>query len=820
MRVFKFFLCLAITAGLVYVLDRPWTIKNAPVPPVGRFLDPFQGFWANLEDSGPQIPDAMPIPGLRDKVNVLFDSLAMPHIFAQNEEDLYFAQGYITAHDRLWQMEFQTHAAAGRLTEIIGRGPGDAVLNYDRGQRRLGLAFGAEQALKSLESDPVTRKIVEKYTEGVNAYIQTLDYKTLPFEYKLLHYKPEPWTPLKCALLLKSMAQTLNMRDKDMEMTNALSMFGFDVLQTLYPDREPVSDPIVDKPNGWKFKPVTLDTVPLALPDELIQLKKLPAEPIKVKKLPVSDPTTGSNNWAVSGSKTATGSPLLCSDPHLGLNLPSLWYALQLHAPGVNTMGASLPGAPGVIIGCTDSIAWGVTNAQRDLVDWFQISFQDNKHDKYLLDGQWVDTKRTIEKFVVKDGPAYYDTVLYTHWGPVTYDDTFGERGNPKYYAFRWISHDPSNEFLAFYKLNRAKNHKDYMDALDLYESPAQNFVFASVAGDIAMRIQGKFPVRRQQEGKFLLDGSKSSNGWMAFIPNDQNIMDKNPARGFVSSANQYPADGTYPYYITASSFEAYRNRRINQTLAGLDHIRPEDMMKLQTDNFNLKAEESLPYFLKALDSASLTPTEQKARQILASWNRYNDKASEGASYYEAWWNSLMPLIWDEMAGHTLEDPTTFNTIYLLKEKPTFSFFDILNTPEKETATEVIRKAFSQSVASMEKWKKDHAQTTAAWGDYKDGYVGHLTRLEPLRVYIKAGGNRDIVNAHSRTHGPSWRMIVSLEKSGVKMWAVYPGGQSGNLGSAHYVDMLQPWVDGQYFPIPFLRDPRDAKIKYSTQLHP
>lgn len=811
----RFLVSFVITLLLIVTLNRSWQVGANRIPPLGKFLDPFHGFWQNSEPKEYTGPAALKITGLKEQVTVVYDSLLIPHIFASNDEDLYLAQGYVTAVHRLWQMEFQTHAAAGRISEILGNGEGNRILEYDRSQRRLGLEFGAQHAVELMQRNATAVMIADRYTAGINQYIASLSYKELPLEYKLLDYAPEEWTPLKCALLLKSMAQTLNMGDKDIEMTNALSLFGKETIDLLYPDREPTEDPIVDNPGGWKFNPVKLDTIPLALPDELIAIDKLPG----------SDPTTGSNNWAVSGSRSATGSPLLCGDPHLNLSLPSIWYAIQLQAPGVNSMGVSLPGAPGVIIGFNDSIAWSVTNAQRDLVDWFKISFQDSKKDNYKLDDQWVPTKKVIEAFNVRGGEVFYDTVIYTQWGPVVYDENFRATNELKHYAFRWVAHDASEELLTFHKLNRAKNHSDYMGALDHYGSPAQNFVFASVSGDIAMRIQGNYPVRRKDEGKFVLDGSKSSNGWLAFIPNEQNVMYKNPERGFVSSANQYPADSTYPYYVTATSFEAYRNRRINQVLRENSSATVEDMMKLQGDNYNLKAAESLPVFLSLLDTTTFTPDETVAFTILRSWNYYNEVESEGASYYEAWWDQLMPLIWDEMRDQkvALSRPTTYNTIKLIKEQPDLSFFDIQETEEKETAREVVQKAFREGVKDIVNWKNEHKDNTSVdWADYKDSYVGHLLRLDPFSFHIKHGGNHDIVNAHSRTHGPSWRMITSLEKTGVKTWGVYPGGQSGNPGSYFYNNLLDRWTADQYFNMMFLHTPEEGagQILYTTQLNP
>lgn len=820
MKTFKFLISLLICLGLIYVLDNRWVIKGSPIPPFGKFLDPMHGFWQNM-DSKNFKTDELDVRGLTDKVVVTYDSLLIPHIFAANNEDLYLTQGYVTAAHRLWQMEFQTHAAAGRLTEILGSGPEGRILDYDRGQRRLGMVYAAQHAHEMMMENETSRMIVEKYTEGINQYIASLTYKELPVEYKLLNYKPEPWTTLKCALLLKSMAQTLNMGDKDLEMTNALKLFGKENLELLYPDREPNTDPIVSNPGSWKFTVPKLDSVPLALPEEFINIKKLPP----------SDPTTGSNNWAVSGSKTATGAPILCGDPHLNLSLPSIWYAIQLHGPDVNVMGASLPGAPGVIIGFNDSIAWSVTNAQRDLVDWFKITYENSKKEKYLLDGEWKNTTKVIEEFKVRNAESFFDTVVYTHWGPVTYDASYHATEGLKDYAFRWMSHDGSEELLAFFKLNRGKNHGDYMEALNTFGTPAQNFVFASVSGDVAMRIQGKYPVRRKNEGKFVLDGSKSSDGWKAYIPNEQNVMYKNPLRGFVSSANQYPADSTYPYYITAVNWEAYRNRRINQVLRETSAITVEDMMKLQGDNYNLKAAESLPLFLSYLDSANLSGEEKIIYKALKTWDYVNTAESQAASFYEAWWDKLMPMVWDEMAKEDaiLQRPTTYNTIKLIKERPDLSFFDMLHTPEKETAKEVLQLSFREGVKDILKWIEDHdkEQTlytlqdkAVPWGAYKDSYIGHLLRLQPFNIPVNHGGNHDIVNAHSRTHGPSWRMVVSLEKTGVKAWGVYPGGQSGNPGSYYYSNLIDTWVADKHFALTFMQKADEGKSLYSISLNP
>ncbi|MCU0358722.1 MAG: penicillin acylase family protein, partial [Cyclobacteriaceae bacterium] len=610
---------------------------------------------------------------------------------------------------------------------------------------------------------------------------------------------------LKCALLLKNMAQTLNMGDKDMQMTNALKLFGPEMIDLLYPDREPVGDPIVEKPGAWNFQnTVQLKDVPMALPDELI----------KITGLTTPDPTIGSNNWAVSGSKTKTGAPVLCNDPHLSTSLPSIWYVIHLNAPGINTMGASLPGAPGVISGWNDSIAWGVTNAQRDLVDWYAVHFDNLSMNRFLLDGEWIEARKIIEQFNVRGGTVFNDTVTYTYWGPVVYDHSYRSENNRKYYAFRWIAHDESEELMTFYHLNRGRNYDDYVKALDHFSSPAQNFVFASTSGDIAMRIQGKFPVRRKTEGKFILDGSKISSGWQAFIPNEQNVADKNPERGFVSSANQYPVDETYPYYVNAVSYEAYRNRRINNLLRAASDVTINDMMALQNDTYSIKAEESLPFMLSQLNAPELSTEEKAAYELLEKWDFFYRAESVAASYYDAWFTNLMPLIWDELRRDdlSLSTPTAWNTIHLMKTQPDLPFYDRLETPEKETLQDIVRLAFRMGVREVEDWKlnKSTSGREPTWAAFKDTYIEHLLRLEPLSRHVLHGGHGNAVNASSRKHGPSWRMIVSLEKDKPVVYATYPGGQSGNPGSFHYTSMLGRWSEGNYFRLMFPRNAREA----------
>jgi len=363
MRLVKFVLSLILTIAIFYALDT----KLDSIPPIGKFLSPSQGIWQNEHDES--ITGNLQIDGLIDDVTVHYDEQLVPHVFAQNDLDLYKAQGYITAKHRFWQMEFQTHASAGRLSEIIG----EKALNYDRAQRRKGMIFGAENTLEKMKEDSEILKFLEAYSDGVNSYVNELNSKSLPIEYKLLDYQPEQWSVKKTALLLMYMTDMLCGGDEDLEYTNALREFGKDRFDFLYPDFFDFNDPVIPVETDWSFIDVAQTETPQG---------ELPLDSIsEIMEKP--DPDNGSNNWAVSGSKSYSGNPILANDPHLGLNLPSIWFVMQLATPKHNSYGATLPGALAIISGFNTHIAWGETNATRDVKDWYKIEFKDNSRTQY-----------------------------------------------------------------------------------------------------------------------------------------------------------------------------------------------------------------------------------------------------------------------------------------------------------------------------------------------------------------------------------------------------------------------------------------------------
>src|SRR5665213_2621115 len=405
MKFTKAFISIAITAILIWALNT----KFGATPPIGKFLNPVTGFWQNAESKHSAAAENLELPGLLGKVIIRYDEHRIPHIFAENDHDLYYAQGYVTAHDRLWEMDMQTRSASGRLSEIIG----PKALETDRYHRRMGMVYGAENTLRGIIKNPASKMMVTAYSDGVNGYIHSLAPKDYPIEFKLLDYAPEDWKPINCAFLLKLMSETLAGGSDQFAMTNDLKQFGAKTIDDLFPDYPFHEDPIIPVGTKWDFKPLP---IPKPSSEFLAQLTANIKPNEKVDGI-------GSNNWVIGGSKTASGYPILANDPHLNLTFPSIWYQVQLSSPTVNVNGVSLPGAPGMVIGYNQNISWGVTNVDADVLDWYQIKFKDTTKNEYWYNNRWNPVKRRIEVINVRGEKPVIDTVLYTHHGPVVYED-------------------------------------------------------------------------------------------------------------------------------------------------------------------------------------------------------------------------------------------------------------------------------------------------------------------------------------------------------------------------------------------------------------
>ena len=790
MKILPLIISAAVTVGLVIILNTSLKIGGATVPPFGKFFSPQHGFWQNAENSNNDFNANLHFPQLNGKSDVYLDERLVPHIFAEQENDAYFVQGYLHAKFRLWQMELQTHAAAGRVSEILGA----IALKHDREFRRLGMGYAAEISLKEMEKDPETKAMCDAYTAGVNTWISSLTESKLPIEYKLIGYKPEPWSNLKTALFLKYMSYDLAGNDDDFEMTNAKNYFSKTDFDLLYPQKQDSLDPII--PKGTIYAEPKIKLKAPAIADSVYFNNKN----LLTLQQDKPDRENGSNNWAVSGKKTKSGSPILCSDPHLGLNLPSLWYEMQLSTPDFNAYGVSFPGAPGIIIGFNDSCAFGFTNGGRDVKDYYKIQFRDDTRKEYWFNKEWKQTEFRIEKIKIKDSLDYVDTVAYTLFGPVMYDKSFSGdvQSNNQYYALRWTAHDPSNEMKIFHQLNKAKNYADYSAAVVNLHTPGQNCAFACKNGDIAIRTQGDWPAKWKGQGDFVMPGTDSSFMWQGMIPMDETPFQYNPERGFISSANQKPADTTYPYYL-GRNYPIYRGLEVNKKLTAMEAVTPEDMMALQTNNYDVFAEEARPVFLKNIKEGELNADEKKYLDILKSWNLTNDIQSQGATVFYVTWKYFNAIVFDDEfknAPSVIMHPFESSLLEGILKDSAYKFLDNIETTQKETLADDVTLAFKYASVEL---KKAEAEGKLEWAKFKGTRITHLTKLAAFsRMDLPIGGGKHCINAARNDHGPSWRMVISLTAE-TQAYGVYPGGQSGNPGSRFYDDFVNQWVQGKYY---------------------
>lgn len=790
MRVLRAIIPLLLTITLVYALNRP----IGPLPAVGPLLDPMNGAWAGAEASDEDFNANLNLAELKQPVTVWYDDRLVPHIKAANDHDLYYVQGYVHAYFRLWQMDMQTRAAGGRVSEVVGA----KALNFDREQRRKGMVFGAEQSLKAMEAEPRTKAMLDAYKAGINHYISTISFKSYPIEYKLMGFEPEPWTNIKSALLLKYMADDLTGATEDIPLTVLRDALDSNEFALLFPQRISGSTPVI--PVGTTFDKPSLQ-IPPAPPDSIafahLNVNDFVVEDIEGK---------GSNNWALSGSRTKSGAPILCNDPHLGLNLPSLWYEIQLTAPGINVYGVSLPGAPGVVIGFNDSISWGFTNNYRDVKDFYAIQYTADSN-AYIFEGKQMPFEKRVERIGIKGAADYLDTVRYTLHGPVMYENRFhGPGGLKRPLAVTWMAHRSTNEMLSLYLLNRAKNYNEYTNAIHHFQCPGQNMIYADRQGNIALWGQGQFVNKWKGQGRYVMNGTDSSTLWQQLIPMSENPHVMNPAQGFISSANQTVTDSTYPYWYNGMFYE-FRGWRINQVLNNMHQATVQDMFALQNDVYSYLAANSLPLMLRNLDRQSLDEKGKKYASMLDKWDYKLTLESEAATVFQTWSSLLHTAIWDQKFGKISGGlkPSPERTMQLLQMQDTI-YRDAINI------------SYKQTMDSLGKLKNG-----LQWYKVKNTSVNHLTKL-PAFSYtgLKIGGWGNAVNAVKGNHGPSWRMVVQMGKE-IEAYGVYPGGQSGNPYSKYYASFLDNWVDGKYYKLQFLaanQTQKPSSFPYTWTIQP
>lgn len=835
MRIFRAIFLSLLTLFLVYILQNrladtflsgfvPATLATAPS--IGKFLDPFNGFWVNAEPKRQPETVNLSLKGLQKKVDVLIDQRLVPHIFAENDRDLYFAQGYITASQRLWQMEFLTHFAAGRLSEVLG----ERALEIDRSQRRIGMLASAEATLRNVMKDSLSAQILNAYAAGVNAYIETLEPHQYPLEYKILDYKPENWSPLKTALLLKYMAYDLSLSyNDDFANTLAANLYSEKSVDSIYSATPFQMQPVIPpktaldfKPSKKPQKPKSYDSVSKKVAKNLEELQNILGN-IKAEK------SKGSNNWVIGAKKSETGYPILAGDPHLSLKLPSIWYEIQLVSPNVNVYGVSLPGTPTVVIGFNDKIAWSITNAYTDAADFYALQFKDDRLEEYLHDGVWKKTSLRKEVIQVRGAKPVIEYIRHTHHGAVILEqkaNLYPDKPNELYHltapfrsALQWIGADSSsNEILTFHKLNRADNYSEFVQAFASFACPSLVVAYADIEKNIGLYVAGKIPMRWNEQGKYVLDGTSSEYEYKQYIPYEQNPKVLNPEQQFVASANQFIADSlTYPYYLGYDFISPERAIRINEKLVSMNKIKLDNVRELQNDVLGVHARQALPAMLAYLDTLKIDKDTEKIFTTLKKWNYLYQSDSQGATFFEVWFLEFRKELWNDEFGEINHYPNTDQTLRILLKDTSSRWIDNIHTSEKENLKVLVQKSFDAAIVKLKERHKGNEENWF-WGRYKGFSLQHLLIPNLGLENLMTSGSSRTVNATGSDHGPSWRMVVMLGANSPKAYGVYPGGQSGNPGSSYYANMVENWRLGELEELLYLKNIPQKHPKILTRM--
>lgn len=743
----------------------------------------FIGFTWFMNKSKPVIDGELAVTILDQDVTVTRDEKGVPHIFAKTDADLYRAQGYVQAQDRLFQMDLARRQASGRLSEIIG----EATINTDKHFRTFSLRNAAEISLAAYDDE--SKQVLEWYAEGVNAFIaQAKESNTLSYEFALLGYEPEEWTVVDSLTIGKYMAYDLGGN------WNTLA-FRHWALQNF--DEEKAKELFIKYPENAS-----------AIIEANIQNPVTVAGQFSAEMLP--NEFNGSNNWVVSGDKTKSGTPILADDPHLGLSTPSIWYQMHLQSPQQNVSGVIFAGIPGIILGHNDEIAWGVTNVGPDVQDLYIEIPNPDDPTQFRYDGKWEQAEVRDESIKVKDGETVDFEVVVTRHGPIMTDLAFKDTEPTAQFSMQWTALQPTAELRAVLGFNKAKTWGDFEKALEDFKAPAQNFVFASKDGTIAYKANGQIPIRKQGEGQLPVPGDSSDYGWEGFIPWDELPTLVNPKEGFIATANNQVIGEDYPYHITDFWAQPYRFERIKEVLEANDAITVDDMMALQMDQHNLYAREFLPDLLTSIKEKDRDGKYAEIMAMLEKWDMVDGKESGAPLVFHTLMIKLQEVLFKDQMPEDMYGIMygKFNiTDQLLRTA--YSGEKSIWVEEQGGIDETVYKAFELTVAQLEnQFGKNSSKWQ--WGDYHQLTFDHtLGSASPiLAAYFNAkkvpiGGSKVTVQAADNDlagnvdHGASWRFVVDVGDLSSAYHIVGPG-QSGHVKSDWYQDQVLDWANGDY----------------------
>lgn len=778
----------------------------------------------------PQTKGKLELTELKNEIKIYRDNFGIPYIEADNEYDLFFALGFVHAQDRLFQMEITKRAGMGRLSEILG----PEALEYDIIFRT---AEFTDLAQRLYEHSSLTSKnICKAYTDGINSFIN-YNKNNYPIEFDLLKFAPQKWEPYHVFLIARLIAWELNIGWwTDIVYGQLIEKIPAEKLKTIIPKYPPNGPTIInekvisfDKKNVFSTNSITNESEANSIKLYSGLLKSFFEMNIGINSLfNKTFAQSGSNSWVISGKKSKSKKPILANDPHLIYSLPSKWYIVSLHSPEVNVSGVSIPGSPSIVIGKNSSIAWGLTNLMLDDCDLY-LETIDSARKKYLFNNVWKDLKIRIDTIIVKDSANVILEIKKTHRGPLIEKANKFLRENKinKSISIKWTGYELSDEILAFYKINTAKNYKDFREAIRFFNCPAQNFLCADSDGNIFYKAGGKIPIKSNYNSIFLLDGSNSLNDWKGYFDFNSQPELLNPPEGFITTNNNPPSKSWIP--IIGNLWEpTSRAERIKELLSSKEKFDVNDFIEFQKDVISPYAQKISKYIPLAFSSVKIKDEVlQRSISLLNDYNGDLNKYSPSAAIYNIFLANLIRNTFADEMGEDLFKQFVFvgnvplRVIEQLLEDTTSnatSWFDDIITPEIESKEQIIIKSFIEAVNYLtEKFGDDI--TKWKWGDihkvtFKHLFAGKskiLDKLINIGPFSIGGDQTTLFNTSFKYEGnfenflgPSMRQIVNmanLENSKI----VIPGGQSGNIGHKNYKDQALLWLFGEY--VDFNTDP-------------
>ncbi len=768
------------------------------------------------------------IPGLRNRVTVRRDERGIPHIEATNDDDLFLAQGYVTASDRLWQMDLYRRSVRGELSEIFGQ----ATLAEDKRHRAFGFAQVLDQNVARLQPD--LKRMLEAYAKGVNAFIDSV--KTLPPEFIILQYKPQPWRPSDSLAVGKLMGEYLSTTWQLDIMRASLASLPKEKRDALLMERTPLDVIVVGRDrqppkNARANDPSRLTIAPPAeivkQMDEMIEDQRRSSEHTGMAS--PFETMQASNNWVVAGKRTASGKPLLANDPHIPASAPGVWYMTELSAPGLHVTGVTFPGAPGIIIGHNERIAWGVTNLGPDVQDLYQEKFDKDNPRRYMTPAGWREAEIRHEQIKARRSPIVPATetqtfdVTVTRHGPIIL-----EKDNNRY-ALQWTALDPvSIEVAGFPGVNRARNWKEFTAALSQYVGPTQNFVYADIDGNIGYYGAGRIPIRKSGDGSVPYDGATDDGEWTGYIPFARLPHSYNPSSGMIVTANQRITGDDYPYFLSHVFAAPYRARRIFDLLSAKPKLNTDDFRRIQADVYSIAGVAFARAAAKLLKNQPRAATDEKLRAAITSmegWDGMLDAASRTAPLVAQMRTAFRQRILNAALGEPLAknygwpNSDVLLTNVITEEKREWLPKEFTGYPELLLACyDDARNALTKNLGADEaRW---------IWGNMVKANFQHPLAPVPfvgapfVIPAIPQNGTSSVLSATVNVGSAvSMRLIADISDWDKTQQGI-PLGESGLPSSPHWKDQFEDWRNVTPRPLPFSKAAVESSTKELLILEP